>query len=802
MLKSTKASCRGTYLIHLLVVILLCSFYNPIQIVKGDNPDLSKVDKFINNRKTIEISSSSSETWEARLSNAMTQFTKDEQRCIRVRKYLSMLPSKVASSSVFSYFQNMVRKEIVQNYRKAAYEILMETENYEDSNHLRYIKGIIPQLYQIKETFYEDFYYDPFHKEKNNPRVVELKIELKEAEETLTQERERYVVLKKEMDEREQILIDIVKRLKDPTNYVAKAIDKLKRWDSLKDMISNQDDLKEIIRTQDFESFEEIDETIAEDLRKIKDGFGYISQMNDLSIIMESVREALLHSGSPFFKRQIKMIEDVQEKVSPVLVEKNTFLEETKTRICSKIEDKMEELFTTISENENLNMYQEHLQEKLKNEILSEEYLQSLGHRQKQVAELRLKLGSLEDEERKNFIITRAKIAEYNIKAMQENKYKQLLLSLERQECPKDASEDQETLISTSNFVRDLRDFWKKKNSQIEDTQRRMNQINALETQVDKAIAYLFASIFRLNSGLKCFLDSELSFFFFNMFKTNFIVDDVQFMKTFLELIEPVQARSFIVLNYVIFTNKEFVDQVISKNKQSVVSALSERPLAKMVTNFSMQFSVMISLFKNYSRDHADAQEENVENGTFLTTFYFVLTQVFSNMKDFMKETSITFLMSLIADIILSSIPFIGSISIIKIVVVKALVKLFNLISLMLYSLAGFNKAKVDSFIKGVRKMTKGKSVRDYNIDLDWKAVVKKQKKEELTVNPKISFKNIEDLYLQYYNENSVMIKAESVNLFYPDNYVLADNQEVLLDQEQPKDFEDASEVDEDCLLA
>lgn len=329
-----------------------------------------------------------------------------------------------------------------------------------------------------------------------------------------------------------------------------------------------------------------------------------------------------------------------------------------------------------------------------------------------------------------------------------------------------------------------------------------MNQINALETQVDKAIAYLFASIFRLNSGLKCFLDSELSFFFFNMFKTNFIVDDVQFMKTFLELIEPVQARSFIVLNYVIFTNKEFVDQVISKNKQSVVSALSERPLAKMVTNFSMQFSVMISLFKNYSRDHADAQEENVENGTFLTTFYFVLTQVFSNMKDFMKETSITFLMSLIADIILSSIPFIGSISIIKIVVVKALVKLFNLISLMLYSLAGFNKAKVDSFIKGVRKMTKGKSVRDYNIDLDWKAVVKKQKKEELTVNPKISFKNIEDLYLQYYNENSVMIKAESVNLFYPDNYVLADNQEVLLDQEQPKDFEDASEVDEDCLLA
>ena len=196
------------------------------------------------------------------------------------------------------------------------------------------------------------------------------------------------------MDEREQILIDIVKRLKDPANYVAKAIDKLKRWDSLKDMISNQDDLKEIIRTQDFESFKEIDETIAEDLGKIKDGFGYISQMNDLSIIMESVREALLHSGSPFFKRQIKMIEDVQEKVNPVLVEKNTFLEETKTRICSKIEDKMEELFTTISENENLNMYQEHLQEKLKNEILSEEYLQSLGHRQKQVAELRLTLGS------------------------------------------------------------------------------------------------------------------------------------------------------------------------------------------------------------------------------------------------------------------------------------------------------------------------------------------------------------------------------------------------------------------------
>jgi hypothetical protein len=788
---------------NLNLIVILFIFTIPIhtiEIIEGENPDFDLISEFMENRKDT-IKPGNADTWTSKFNSAMGSFTKDEERCIEVRNYLSMLPSVATSDSFSDYIKSFLQSEKLENFRKAAYQILKDSENYENAPIIKNAKGIISQLFQLKELFYDMEYLDPFKQNEKDPKIIKYEEDLKIAEKELDEAKEKLNSLRIEMDKRTEYIEDIINKLKQPSNRVNIASENIKKYERLEGLVQDLESLLIYVDNEGISEFENINDSLGQDVLILIKEMKYTDRLETMQKILQTIQYNLSSAKNRFFDKFLVELDKMLTKIDPIVLNKTEKISTSQTNITNIIREKIDKTFQEISEDKNLLNYQEEIAKKIENENKVNNYISDVIYKQQEMSKLQLRVASLSQEEKHNYVLSRKLVSENNLRLMEEERFKQILNNLQPNTCAKDATEEEQVLIEASNMAKQMQNFFEKKNQIIAERAFRMNQINDLESQIDKALGYFFGSIYELNSGLKCFLNSELSFFFFNMFKTNFVVDEISFMKSFLETIRPAYARSFIVLNYVIFTNDEYVDDIVKKNKQNIIASVSKSPLKKMIRNFSMQFSVMINLFKNYTQSYSDAVEKNVENGTYLTSFFFFLRQILNQIKDFLKECSVTFLMSMIADIILEFIPFVNSFSLLKVVMVKLLCKIFGLIEKLLYSIWGYNKKKIDAIVQGAREMISGKRREDYVVDLNYKAVVKKKKKKEAAVDAKIQFKNIESLYLKYYRENSSMIKAESVNLFVPEYFLVEEDTKLYLDQREEQEVEDYSEVNEDAVL-
>ena len=73
------------------------------------------------------------------------------------------------------------------------------------------------------------------------------------------------------------------------------------------------------------------------------------------------------------------------------------------------------------------------------------------------------------------------------------------------------------------------------------------NEINDLESYFDKQLGQIFATIQFTGEGFKCFSKSQLSYIFFNMVKTNVIINEEDFLLMYLKNIAYINAKDLML---------------------------------------------------------------------------------------------------------------------------------------------------------------------------------------------------------------------------------------------------------------
>ena len=108
----------------------------------------------INNLEKKEVQ------WKKEIIRDVSKFSRDELRCIRLRKYLNILPSyDPVKTSFFDMFKTK-KLERLKSYRSIAYELIEEINDYENTKEITKAKDVLAELREAKKEYFERFMID------------------------------------------------------------------------------------------------------------------------------------------------------------------------------------------------------------------------------------------------------------------------------------------------------------------------------------------------------------------------------------------------------------------------------------------------------------------------------------------------------------------------------------------------------------------------------------------------------------------------------------------------------------------
>jgi hypothetical protein len=295
------------------------------------------------------------------------------------------------------------------------------------------------------------------------------------------------------------------------------------------------------------------------------------------------------------------------------------------------------------------------------------------------------------------------------------------------------------------------------------------------EKYLDEILGAIFAEIFEMENKMKCFTISQMSYFFFNMFKTNIISNQHRFLILFLSKLRYSQAKEFILYNYSLFSTKEFIE-----NFEKTYSSLNAKPqkvfeLEKdYINQFVVNYLSLIDFYKNLTEFKDPSLALKNEN-IFMKVWRSVGVDLGQMLVAEIAEYSIETFVSEVVERIIKMIPFIGSIPFLDTVadyLVWRIAKFVTEIFMKLFS----------EYIKIIyKKMTSViDSLQKKNYSFDFAKIID----EELNPEPpstkmEISYKNLDSIYYNAYNEkaNLFQISMENSRFFKPnDTTVSLDN--------------------------
>lgn len=783
----------------LLVLLTIFSGSHQVKIEKQDNPDIDTVETFLNTRRTNPVSNIE-EQWESYLHSSMNNFTPQEKRCMTLRRHLSTLPSTETSSGVISFFQNLFKKRRIMNYRKASYDIIMGAEDYDDMPEIKYMKGIIPQLYRLKMEYYSKY-----------PRSSLLRgdgVELEDLEKDLEMTKEMAATAESRINEINgkktecnKELEEVVKALKDPGSEVTQKMKTVVWWEKLQTHIYNASSISDLSDSITLQMYKEIIPDYEETLDKFYGLLEKFDFLDKMKLHLRHVSMALKDFTSPSIKNAYERINPLILGLADIEEEMDDELEDEREILFSAMQAKITEVFFQIRGDATLIRYQELLGERVEYEDELTPLISEVLNFQNKIMELQLKLGTLSEEIRKTFVVSKKDISDMEITLMHLDENTEWAKELKKEECPPDADEEQQVVIQSKNFIAQFRGYITSHAKRQKREMAFLKQIYELEKKVDSTMGLLFASVFVLKSDLRCFTASELSYFFFNMFKTNFIIDETQFMKSFLTALPQPRARSFIILNYTIFTNEGYVNKIIKQNRPSVTANLIYKDMSKMIDEFAINNSIMVNLYKNYIKSEYQNHQENVENGSIGSIIFHVLYFMKDTYNQEMNNTSIAMMVNVLTGIIWGMVPFINHIMFLQTLVNKFLFLFFSFIRTMISKFMKIGKDKMNMVMKKLGQNIMSSDFTTYTYDLDFEKVIEDQKAKDPEPEMTISFRQVEDLYFKYFNDNSVLVKAEKINLFSPDEFLPKEDEVIELDQKIVADDGDPSDVQDEDII-
>ena len=664
--------------------------------------------------------------------NDQFQMKETDQICLLIRSHMELLPVlDPVDSSLLKIFKSNNGK-MPKSFRTIALNLMKEVDllmnkfqPLEDSN------NIIKLLWKMKSNYFQNYLKDiSLTQNKDDGKFTELKNQLK----TLNEDYDNHVkIMKKNRDDDKNLTNDIVKMVKKIKETWPVYVQSVERKTVLKHELEN------IKMANSLEDFYLLDSDILEELglanelTKFKTSWLLMNNCKEhLEFLSVLKRQAKLKRDNGKLDQLKKLIQKTKECVN----EESTTMSNAKSNMITGYKENIQVLTKSIDKNKKSSSY-------------SKEYLKLLNIRKegkKMIDEeinFQVKIDEMQDYIRRegysknvelDFLITNIDIEILNLeykklrklaKANELDSSPELSLqkkNIENEVSKMDVNNIQGlnqldiTLIDTEEMegfnegyfsqkqskynalMKGLMDVYSTSTEGIEESYQiakeqleKAKNIRTFEEKIDRKLGKIFGHIFRVSSGKKCFSDTVLSYYIFTMIKANIIIDEVEFLDSFLSTISQrslEDAQRFIVLNYALFSGKQYLEEISDK----FANAKDLGQLNREVRNFSGNYSIMVTAYKeetNYNQNLM-TQKNSLTGKLFSTAKHLFMRKLYQWMKDHSIENieeHLDEVFEMLLEMLFQAIPVLGNIPLLAKILSKIVMTLLMAVVDLMFAL-------------------------------------------------------------------------------------------------------------------
>ena len=245
-------------------------------------------------------------------------------------------------------------------------------------------------------------------------------------------------------------------------------------------------------------------------------------------------------------------------------------------------------------------------------------------------------------------------------------------------------SDDKEFLKLFNMYKQTYQNQQEKVQEQLEmmkEKQRLILIINEKEQIVDQVLGKMFGRTQIFGDSVKCFTRARLSYIFFSLVKINVIIKEKHFLRSYLQELDYLIAKDFIVYNYQIFSQNSFIE---TQNKMDDfnygLAQKMEKDRENLFENYIKNWAFFMMAYKEFTIFGTGDQNHDARQMRLGRRFMTVVGLSFKKIVLILKKTSVSLLMVEIWGEIIGMIPFIGSIPFLKDVLKTILAYMITLV--------------------------------------------------------------------------------------------------------------------------
>lgn len=681
--------------------------------------------------------------------------TRRQQNCLKMRQFLEVFPS---TPSYFSSFWNFLWNPFgrsdphdeMKSYRTVAYNILTGLSHLEASTASE-VSQKVRELREMKVLYFGKYY-------RTNPN--ELKEKKKTREATLKEIRELESQIKSAQKETESIERRIRQNHKILSQFVKKGSKEKERLQNLMDEVERLNRVKTRI------DLAATEEEVAELAKGLKNKSFYhelglqLRLFHDYSSVLElldflSTRSQMPASTKKMFREQEKKMKGDLESLEARIAKKKKYLTAIFEREIKKNEDllKKDLIYANYKK-----MVQMMIDDQKKLNATKDE----LGKWRVAIEQKKLSLDSFNAEDFSDFVISPQVL--FNLKAQLEQ-MKQIFTFDGSPNQSKSSRKDPVKAKkgdSVDAFREGLRHAQTRIDASLqEDIQNAIDgtakqlyliaRIEDHEKELDEILGHLFSEIFEMEDGMRCFSLSQLSYLFFNLFKTNTVSNQHRFLIVFLSRIQFSHAREFILYNLSLFSTKEFIDNFeasFALNESGPTEKL--RKEKEYMSQFAVNFVSVIDFYKELT-EFKDPSRAVEGGGIFMKVWRSVGIDLGRMLIEDITEFTLEEVIKDIVKRVVKLVPFISSVPFLDFVAEFLVWKITQFLTQQFMKL--FSRfipvisAKMSSIFESFQK-------KNYGFDYQ-KIIDKELNPEPPGTDVKLTFQNLDKIYFNAFTSQA-----------------------------------------------
>ena len=801
-------------LLQVFKILLLVNLFSVMTHCTIQKPQVDQIfenfDKKFSNDEIEELTAkfdeNFGESWREEILQKITTFNNEENICIQIRLMMKVLPSYDPIKNNFTSLFRRFEKYNLKSNRAIAYGMVYEViQLFGDDNSI-YLTETIEFLKRMKRTYNEQFMINwKINTDFEMAELTELKKKKIAEEKKFNKVNETLMKALEDQQASEELLETLSTSLKNSQINTPSLLKELKILNLRKFEIENVTTVEDIVALDSDYYF-----NLNNDLIMVKGELtSLILNYEIAQRLQDNIQELIYEFTSQNMKSEVSKLQTTlkDNKDNCLVFEKER---ERLIGIFTKELDKhINKKFTILKSVKEFSQYQFTI-----NKVIAKKReLQMIKNNHSELKttleDINFKLGEINIKKNLDFVISPNTIPRSKLKVHNMEKTISILEILNTNiKVTTKASVDKslkkfDPLTRLNQRINvSLIPYINKLNEKIAFLKDKINleeKIYLAETLIDKFLGNLFGLIYKLPNNLRCFTDSQLSYYFFNMLKTNIIVNEFDFLEHFLVILKPEQAKSFIIFNYSLFNNQSYVDKIISRYESNVVQSISDSSCYEMISQFIINFTSMVNLYKDHTLYGTTQGLVIGPNGNLFSRLYFVIKKLIKVPADLTKQTVIAHTMGLLGSILIGLLPFLGSIPMINAFFVKLFTRIFNYLITLLISIFKFTSQQLLPYIKSIKNSISVYFNKTIHFTLDYKDIIQNNKEVNFINNLEsdqalnIDIEELENVYYGIFkNESSILNMSQKTNLFKSLNYLFdpndienIDNRLVILKHEE-----------------